>query len=144
MKSCKYLNANCLVIKTLMNCLNFKSAGWMIGLLLLIGAGCAEMQGRTVRTYHSEYRAAVQASSDALQNLGIPILKEVSDELKTEFLARRPDGTPVIVEIKRVDQNFTLVAVATATGVDRFLDRGVSDQIHGFIREKLGAITVED
>ena len=102
------------------------------------------MQGRTVKTYHSEYRAAVLASSDALQNLKIPVLKEVSDELKTEFLARRPNGTPVIVEVKRVDQNFTQVAVTIATGVDRFLDRGVSDQIHGFIREKLGATTIKD
>ena len=127
-----------------MNCFYIKRAGWVMGLILFIGAGCAEMQGRTVKTYHSDYRAAVQASSEALHNLDIPILKEVSDELKTEFLARRPNGTPVMVEVKRIDQNFTQVAVATGTGVDRFLARDVSDQIHGFIREKLGVITVED
>lgn len=116
----------------------------MIGLSIFVGAGCAELQGRSVETYRSDYRAAVQASSDALQNLGIPILKEVSDELKTEFLARRPNGTPVRVEVTRIDQNFTQVSVTTGTGVERFVDRDVSNQIRGFIRKRLGSITVEE
>ncbi|MGD8334948.1 MAG: DUF3568 family protein, partial [Desulfobacterales bacterium] len=102
-----------------MSCLHLKMTLWMICLSLLLGAGCAQLRGRAVETYHSDYRAAVQASSDALQNLDIPVLKEVSDELKTEFLARRPNGTPVTVEVTRVDQNFTQVSVATGAGVDR-------------------------
>lgn len=127
-----------------MNCLQIKFAIRMICLSLLIGTGCAEMQGRSINTYHSDYRATVQASSDALWNLEIPILKEVSDELKTEFLARRPDGTPVTVMVTWVDQNFTQVSVSTGNGVDRYLDREVSNQIQGFIRGRLGKITVED
>jgi hypothetical protein len=127
-----------------MHCLHLKMTLWMICLSLFVGAGCARLQGRAVETYHSDYRTAVQASSDALQNLDIPVLKEVSDELKTEFLARRPNGTPVTVEVTRVDQNFTQVSVATGAGVDRFLDREVSNQIHGFIRKRLGKITVEE
>ncbi len=122
----------------------FKSAIWMMGLLLTLSAGCAQMRGRTIETYHSDYRATVQASSEALENLDIPILKEVSDELKTEFLARRPDGTPVTVQVTRIDQNFTQVSVATGAGVDRILHREVSNQIHGFIRQKIGTITVEE
>jgi hypothetical protein len=114
------------------------------GLSLSTGTGCAELQGRSVKTYNSDYRVAVQASADALQNLEMPVLKEVSDELKTDFLARRPNGTPVTVEVRRIDQNFTQVSVATGAGVDRFLDREVSNQIHGFIRKKLGKITVEN
>ena len=116
----------------------------MICLLLCIGAGCAQMQGRAVETYHSDYRATVQASSEALQYLEIPILKEVSDELKTEILARRPNGRPVTVQVTRIDQNFTQVSVATGAGADRWLDKDVSNQIHGFIRQKIGKITVED
>jgi hypothetical protein len=127
-----------------MLCLYLKMTLWMICLSLFVGAGCARWQGRAVETYHSDYRTAVQASSDALQNLDIPVLKEVSDELKTEFLARRPNGTPVTVEVTRVDQNFTQVSVATGAGMDRFLDREVSNQIHGFIRKRLGKITVEE
>ena len=114
------------------------------GISLLAGAGCAELRGRSVRTYNANYRVAVQASSEALQNLEIPVLKEVSDELKTEFVARRPNGKPITVEVRRIDEHFTQVSVASGAGVDRFLDREVSNQIHGFIREKLGKITVEN
>jgi hypothetical protein len=110
---------------------------------LFVG-GCAEIQGKSIITYHSEYRAAVQASSDALKNLEIPILEEVSDELKTQFLARRPSGIPVTVEVTRVDQNFTQVAVRTGAGIDPHLNREVSMQIHGFIRGRLSKTVKED
>jgi hypothetical protein len=52
-------------------------------------------------------------------------------------LARRADGKPVRVEVKRVDRNFTQVAVSTGSGVDRFLEQEVSIQIHEFIRKQL-------
>jgi len=74
---------------------------------------------------------------DALVNLEISILAENADELRTEILARRGDGTPVAVEVKRVDRNFTQVAVGTGSGVARYLDKNVSDQIHEFIRKQL-------
>ncbi len=121
----------------LMNGYYIKRVGWMMCLMLLIGVGCADLPVRTVKTYHSDYRAAVQASSEALQNLEFRILKEESDELNTKLLARRPNGTPVTVEVKRIDQNFTQVAVATGAGVYRLLGSNVSDQIHGFIRKQL-------
>jgi hypothetical protein len=99
-------------------------------------AGCATIEGKTI-TYHSEYQTTVQASADALKNIKIPVLEEVSDELRTEFLARRPDGTPVIVKVTRVDLNFTQVSVSIGAGVAQYLDTRVSDQIHGFIRVRL-------
>ena len=99
--------------------------------------GCAEIQGKSIQTYHSEYRATVQASSEALKSLEIPVLEEVSDELETKILARRPDGMPVTVEVTRVDKNFTQVAVRTGAGVDPYLYKNVSVQIHGFIRRSL-------
>ena len=103
----------------------------------LLTGGCAELQGKSVRIYQSQYDAAVQASMDALVNLEISILAENADELGTEILARRGDGTPVTVEVKRVDRNFTQVAVGTGSGVARYLDKNVSDQIHEFIRKQL-------
>jgi hypothetical protein len=99
-------------------------------------AGCATIEGKTI-TYHSEYQTTVQASADALKNIKSPVLEEVSDELRTEFLARRPDGTPVIVKVTRVDLNFTQVSVSIGAGVAQYLDTRVSDQIHGFIRGRL-------
>jgi hypothetical protein len=103
---------------------------------LLTGA-CAELQGKSVKTYQLQYNAAVQASTDALEFLEIPILNKTVDELGTEILARRADGTPVNVEVERVDRNFTRVAVSTGAGVARYLEQNVSEQIHEFIRKQL-------
>jgi hypothetical protein len=103
----------------------------------LLTGGCAELQGKLIKTYQLQYNEAVQASTDALEGLEISILSEKKDELGTEILARRGDGTPVTVEVKRVDRNFTQVAVVTGTGVARYLNKNVSDQIHEFIRKQL-------
>ena len=70
----------------------------------LLAGGCAELQGKSVKTYQLEYNDAVQASTDALENLEISVLDVEADELKTDILARRGDGTPVTVEVKRVDR----------------------------------------
>jgi len=99
--------------------------------------GCTVIQGKSIRTYQLEYNTAVQASTDALENLEIHILDETSDKLKTQILARRMNGKPVTVEVKRVNGNFTEVAVSSGAGVDRFIDMRVSDQIHEFIRKQL-------
>ncbi|MDH3882756.1 MAG: DUF3568 domain-containing protein [Desulfobacterales bacterium] len=106
-------------------------------LCVAMSTGCAVVQGKSVRTYQLEYNAAVQASTDALEHLEIPILDEESDKLRTQILARRANGKPISVEVTRVDRNFTQVAVSSGAGVDRFLDAKVSDQIHEFIRKQL-------
>ena len=115
-----------------------KSVFLIVGLSVsLLTGGCAELQGKSIKTYQLQYNAAVEASTDALEYLEMPILNEKTDELGTEILARRGDGTPVTVEVKRVDRNFTQVAVGTGTGVARYLDKNVSEQIHEFIRQQL-------
>ena len=117
---------------------NIRSAFVIICLSVwMLAGGCATIEGKSISTYHSDYHTTVQASSNALENLEIPVLEKVSDELKTKFLARRSDGIPVTVEVTRVDRNFTRVTVHTGAGIDRYLDREVSRQIHGFIRGKL-------
>ena len=103
----------------------------------LLAGGCAELQGKSVKTYQLQYNEAVRASTDALEELDISILDEKADELRTGILARRGDGIPVTVEVKRVDRNFTQVAVGTGAGVDRYLTKDVSEQIHEFIRKQL-------
>jgi len=109
--------------------------------VLLLTGGCAELEGKLVKTYQSQYNQAVQASTDALEDLEISILNENADDLKTDILARRGDGTPVIVEVKRVDRNFTQIAVSTGAGVDRYLSQDASEQIHEFIRKQLAKLS---
>jgi outer membrane protein OmpA-like peptidoglycan-associated protein len=105
------------------------------------GAGAAAyFNGKLTKTYESDYHETIRASKDVLQKLKIPITETVSDELKTEIKAKRTDGTPINIEIVRIDQNFSEVSVRTGTlGV---WDRRVSEQIHGFIDSALGRAVV--
>ena len=60
--------------------------------------------GDLTKTYESEYYDTVRASRSTLETLKIPITNTISDGLKTEFMAKRPDETPVTIEIVRIDR----------------------------------------
>jgi outer membrane protein OmpA-like peptidoglycan-associated protein len=114
---------------------NFKSIILIICLCFFIITGCAVLQGNMTKTYESEYHNTVQASSDTLKNLKIPVTEEMSDELKTIMNAKRFDGTPVSIEVVRINRNLTEVTVRTGNGM--VPDKRVSTQIHEFISENL-------
>jgi outer membrane protein OmpA-like peptidoglycan-associated protein len=97
--------------------------------------GCTVLQGKLTKNYESGYHDTVQASSDTLKNLKIPVIKEMSDELKTLIHAQRFDGTQVTIEIVRIERDLTEVSVRTGTGV--VPDKRVPTQIHEFISENL-------
>jgi outer membrane protein OmpA-like peptidoglycan-associated protein len=97
--------------------------------------GCVTIQGNLTKSYESEYHNTVKASSDTLKKLKIPVTEELSDGLKTVINAKRFDGTPVTIEVVRVNQNLTEVLVRTGKGL--VLDKRVSTQIHEFIGENL-------
>ena len=100
------------------------------------GAGAfAYFNGKLTKTYESEYHDTVRAGSATLQGLKIPISETIADELKTEINAKRPDETPVAIEIVRIDRDHTQVSVRTGSlGV---WDKRVSEQIHSYINEML-------
>ena len=100
------------------------------------GAGAAAyFNGKLTKTYESEYHQTVQASSTTLEELKIPKTETIADELKTEINAERPDGTPVVIEILRIEAGLTQVSVRTgALGV---WNKRVSEQIHGYINQNL-------
>jgi outer membrane protein OmpA-like peptidoglycan-associated protein len=114
---------------------NIKSTILIIYLCFSTITGCAVIQGKSIKTYESEYHSTVQASSDTLKNLKIPVTEKMSDELKTVMNAKRFDGTPVTIEVVRINRNLTEVSVRTGEGV--VLDKRVSMQIHEFISENL-------
>jgi outer membrane protein OmpA-like peptidoglycan-associated protein len=100
------------------------------------GAGAfAYLNGKLTKTYESEYHETIRASSVTLQELKIPVSETIADELKTDIRAERPDGTPVNIEVVRIDPTHTQVAVRTGSlGV---WNRRVSDQIHVYIDKAL-------
>jgi outer membrane protein OmpA-like peptidoglycan-associated protein len=107
------------------------------------GAGAAAyFNGKLTKTYESEYHDTIAASSATLENLKIPITETVKDELKTEIKARRPDGTPIAVEIIRIEQDLTQVSVRT--GSLGLWDKRVSEQIQGYISQNLNRSPIAD
>jgi len=112
-----------------------KSVFLIVFLCLLVLVGCAAMPGGSIKIYQSEYYATVQASSETLEELKIPLTETVADGLKTTLKAQRADGTPVIVEVVRISQDSTKVSVRT--GVLGFGDKRVSNQINEMIYEQL-------
>ena len=113
----------------------FKSGFLPIFLSLFILTGCASLQGGSIKTYSAEYHTTVQASSDTLEELKIPVNETIEDGLKTTLKAQRPDGTPVVVNVVRISRNSTEVSVRTGGGP--FGDKRVESQINEIIYERL-------
>jgi OOP family OmpA-OmpF porin len=106
--------------------------------LLGMGAGvgtAAYVMGEVSRTYESGYTEAIGASSETLEALKIPVTEQSGDGLKTALKARRHDGTPVEVEIVKLDERNSKIGVRT--GVVGVWDHGVSQQIQDMIGERL-------
>jgi len=107
------------------------------------GVGAAAyFNGKLTKTYESEYHETIQAGSATLENLKIPITETIKDELKTEINARRPDGTPIAIEIIRIEQGLTQVSVRT--GSLGLWDKRVSEQIQGYISQNLNQSPITD
>jgi outer membrane protein OmpA-like peptidoglycan-associated protein len=106
------------------------------------GAGAAYFNGKLTKTYESEYHDTLHASNATLEDLKIPIAETIKDELKTEINARRFDGTPIVIEIIRIEQDLTQVSVRT--GSLGFWDKRVSEQIHGYISQNLNRSPIAD
>lgn len=106
--------------------------------LIGVGAGAGTavyFMGELTETYESDYPAAIRASTDALGAMKIPVVERTGGELKTAIKARRPDGTPVEIDIAKIDERKTEVGVRTGhVGV---WDQRVSRQIQDMIRERL-------
>ena len=105
------------------------------------GAGAAYFNGKLTKTYEEVYHDIVQASRSTLEDLKIPMTETITDELKTEIKAKRTDGTPVVIEIIRIEHELTQVSVRT--GALGIWDKRVSEQIHGYIGQNLNKDTTK-
>jgi outer membrane protein OmpA-like peptidoglycan-associated protein len=81
-------------------------------------------------------------SSDTLENFEIPITEKKSDKLKTVIEAKRFDGTPISIEVIRIDENLTEISIRT--GRFGIWDKRVSGQIHNSIEKNLVQFSHKD
>jgi outer membrane protein OmpA-like peptidoglycan-associated protein len=106
--------------------------------LLGVGAGAATtayVMGELTEIYDTGYAAAVQASTDTLGALKMAVVERGGDERQTALKARQSDGSPVQINIERIDARRTQVGVRTGhVGV---WDRQASRKIHDMIGERL-------
>ena len=106
--------------------------------LLGVGAGAATaayVMGELTHTYESGHAEAVQASTDTLGALKIAVVERGGDERQTTLKARLADGSPVEIEIERIDAKRTEIGVRTGhVGV---WDHQSSQKIHDMIGERL-------
>ena len=116
--------------------LKLKSVLLTIFLCLFVLTGCASLRAGSIKNYPTEYHTTVQASSDTLEELKIPVIETQEDGLKTTLKAKRPDGTTVVVNVVRISRNSTEVSVRTGSGP--FGDKRVASQINEIISERLG------
>jgi outer membrane protein OmpA-like peptidoglycan-associated protein len=126
------------------------AAAVLIGGAMLVFTGCAPLllgaavtggvavsynQGTVVETYDSDYHRVVSASRETLESLKIPVTETLGDELKTTITARRPDQTPVSVEVVRLAAGRTQVGIRT--GHIGVTELDTSAHIHEQIRLRL-------
>jgi outer membrane protein OmpA-like peptidoglycan-associated protein len=126
------------------------AAAVLVGGTMLVFTGCAPLllgaavtggvavsytQGMVVETYDSDYHRVVSASRETLESLKIPVTETLGDELKTAITARRPDQTPVSIEVVRLAAGRTQAGVRT--GHIGVTDLDTSAHIHEQIRLRL-------
>lgn len=124
-----------IVYSILCSCLFYSCAAVIIGAGVAGAGAFAYTKGTLKRVYEYGYHETIDACIDTLESLKIPVDDKIADELKTTVSAKRPDGTPVNVEVLRVNPKYTEVGIRT--GKLGVFDKKTSYQIHDHILSRL-------
>ena len=107
----------------------------VIGIGAAAGVGAAYVAGQETRIYDADYDQAVQACKEALNALKMPVSRAEAAQSKTTILARRPDGTPIQIEVAPAGPGRS--AVGVRSGVVGISELAASHQIHDALGERL-------
>jgi hypothetical protein len=107
---------------------------------VIVGAGVGAgtytyIKGDLIRSYPVKFDKALNVCVGILEDLNQPILAKTTDGEKTTIKSERKDGTPQTIEVAIESIEWTQVSVRT--GVVGYWKRGVSEQFHDFIAERL-------
>ncbi len=108
---------------------------------LVIGAGAgaggtfAYVNGKLSRTYQANYETTYAACKGILADMKQPVLEEKTDGTQTTIRSQRFDETPVIINVRIIDPEWTEVSVRTGhIGVWK---REISEQFQEFVAKRI-------
>jgi hypothetical protein len=107
---------------------------------LLVGAGAgagtfAYVNGKLSRTYQANYETTYAACKGILEDMKQPVLEEKTDGTQTTIRSQRFDETPMIINVRIIDPEWTEVSVRTGhIGVWK---REISEQFHEFLAKRI-------
>jgi hypothetical protein len=104
----------------------------------LVGVGVGTYtytKGELIRSYQAEFNETLQVCIDVLGDLNQPIIKQVTDGEKTTIQTERKDGTYQAITVSIISVELTQVSVRT--GTFGYWKKGISQQFHEFIFERL-------
>ncbi len=107
---------------------------------LVVGAGAgagtfAYVNGQLSRTYQANYQTTYDVCKGILEDMKQPVLEEKTDDTQTTIRSERSDKTPMTITVKIIDPEWTEVAVRTGhIGVWK---KGISEQFHEFVAERI-------
>ena len=107
---------------------------------LVVGAGAgagtfAYVEGQLSRTYQANYETTYAVCKGILRDMKQPILEETTDGIKTTLKSKRVDETPMVINIRIVDPDWTEVSVRT--GYVGVWKKEISEQFHEFVAERI-------
>jgi hypothetical protein len=92
-------------------------------------------KGELIRSYQAEFDQTLQVCIDVLDDLNQPIIKQVTDGEKTTIQTERKDGTHQEITVSIISVELTQVSVRT--GTIGYWKKGISQQFHEFVFERL-------
>jgi hypothetical protein len=107
---------------------------------LVVGAGAgagtfAYVNGQLSRTYQANYQTTYEACKGILEDMKQPILEEKTDGIQTTITSQRFDETPMIINIRIIDPEWTEVSVRTGhIGVWK---KEISEQFHELLAKRI-------
>ena len=107
---------------------------------LVVGAGAGAVtftyvDGKLSRTYQANYETTYAACKGILEDMKQPVLEEKTDGTQTTIRSQRFDETPMIINVRIIDPEWTEVSVRTGhIGVWK---KEISEQFQEFVAERI-------
>ena len=107
---------------------------------IVVGAGAgagtfAYVNGQLSRTYQANYQTTYEVCKGILEDMKQPVLEEKTDGAQTTIESQRFDKTPMTINVRIIDPEWTEVSVRTGhIGVWK---KQISEQFHEFVAKRI-------